>query len=141
MKLLVAVDLKKDGGTVLAAAAPWAEKLGCTVDVLYADPFRSFAADTDDPTLASEYHRMEGEDVRDLTALLQHLPEGRRGRALVSAGDPASAICRASKGYDLVLVATAGRTGIMSYVVGSVAEQVVRSCPVPVLVLRYGKTP
>lgn len=35
--------------------------------------------------------------------------------------------------HDLVVIATHGRTGLERVVMGSVAERVIRSCPVPVL--------
>jgi nucleotide-binding universal stress UspA family protein len=40
-------------------------------------------------------------------------------------------------GIDLVVVGTHGRTGIDRYVLGSVAEKLVRSAPVPVLTVRH----
>ena len=137
MKLLVAVDLKKDAHFVILASLPWATQLGCTVDLLYADAFRSYGADSDDQQLNTEYERMAKEDLRDLTALLVNLPAELRGRPLIAAGDPATIIVDRAAGYDLVLVATSGRTGLMAFVLGSVAEQVVRYCPKPVLVVRY----
>jgi nucleotide-binding universal stress UspA family protein len=40
------------------------------------------------------------------------------------------------QGIDLVVVGTHGRTGFDRYVLGSVAEQLVRTAPVPVLTVR-----
>jgi nucleotide-binding universal stress UspA family protein len=40
-------------------------------------------------------------------------------------------------GVDLVVVGTHGRTGLDRYVIGSVAEKLVRSAPVPVLTVRH----
>ena len=39
---------------------------------------------------------------------------------------------------DIVVMGTHGRTGIDRYLLGSVAEKVVRTCPVPVLTVRTG---
>ncbi len=39
----------------------------------------------------------------------------------------------ADEGYDLVVMGTHGRRGVSRVLVGSVAERVVRTCPVPVL--------
>jgi nucleotide-binding universal stress UspA family protein len=56
----------------------------------------------------------------------------------VRTGRPASEIQRyaASVDADLVATGTRGREGEGSFLLGSVAEAVVRSCPVPVLTVR-----
>lgn len=51
-------------------------------------------------------------------------------------GDPATAIVDAAPGYDSIVMATLGRTGLTHLVMGSVAEKVVRHSPVPVLTIR-----
>lgn len=52
------------------------------------------------------------------------------------AGNPAEKIIEMSKGYDLVVCGTLGRTGFSRMVMGSVAEKVVRLSECPVLVCR-----
>jgi nucleotide-binding universal stress UspA family protein len=58
----------------------------------------------------------------------------------VETGFPHRAILDAveSTGADVVAMGTHGRTGVKRYLVGSVAEKVVRLSPVPVLTVRYG---
>jgi type II secretory ATPase GspE/PulE/Tfp pilus assembly ATPase PilB-like protein len=53
-------------------------------------------------------------------------------------GDPASEIVRLAQeeGVDLIVMATAGRTGLRRLVMGSVAEAVTRDAPCPVLSLK-----
>jgi nucleotide-binding universal stress UspA family protein len=53
-------------------------------------------------------------------------------------GDPAQEIvsCAAERGAALIAMATHGRTGWRRVVLGSVAEQVLRTTPVPVLLVR-----
>jgi nucleotide-binding universal stress UspA family protein len=62
---------------------------------------------------------------------------GQVGSVLV-AGPPAPAIVRFARdsGTDLIVMASHGRTGIRRLVLGSVAEQVLRSAPCDVLVVR-----
>lgn len=61
--------------------------------------------------------------------------EGVEASAHVLMGDPADVILRraTSEQPDLVAMATHGRTGISRWIRGSVAERVLRRCPVPLL--------
>ena len=67
--------------------------------------------------------------------------ESRAGRDVVTAvreGRPASEITAYAREVDADLVATGtrGRHGENRFLIGSVAERVVRTCPVPVLTVR-----
>ncbi len=55
----------------------------------------------------------------------------------IVSGDPATAILKAidSEGIDLVIMGTNGRKGLEHTIFGSVAENVVKKSPVPVLVV------
>jgi nucleotide-binding universal stress UspA family protein len=57
---------------------------------------------------------------------------------LVVTGDPAAEIMRAASEYqcDLIAMATHGRSGLGHFLLGSVAERVVRESPIPVLTMR-----
>lgn len=46
----------------------------------------------------------------------------------------------ASAGVDLIVIGTHGRTGLKHFVMGSVAEEVVRTAPCPVLTVRHPGT-
>lgn len=53
-------------------------------------------------------------------------------------GDPGSEICRAAEelGCNCIVIPSHGRTGLQHFLIGSVAERVVRLAPCPVFVLR-----
>lgn len=59
----------------------------------------------------------------------------------IAVGEPALEIASAasSKGADLIVMATHGRSGIGHLVMGSVTESVLRTAPAPVLALRAGQ--
>ncbi len=67
---------------------------------------------------------------------------GREVRTSILRGTPAAEIVRFARdrGFDLLVLATHGRTGLKRLVLGSVAEQVVRQAPCPVLVARRTDT-
>lgn len=58
--------------------------------------------------------------------------------ALVVPGVPAQEVARAAamKGADMIVTGTHGRTGLRRILMGSVAEQVLRTAPCPVLTVR-----
>ena len=81
--------------------------------------------------LSGARRRLEREVARAL---------GKRHTARVTVAvelaEPVRCIMRRSRGMDLIVIATAGRTGLSHLVIGSVAERIVRHSPIPVLSLR-----
>jgi universal stress protein A len=74
-----------------------------------------------------------------LEALVARTVSGRgapRAAVQVVIGDPFQRIVAAARTADVIVMATAGRTGLSHLLIGSVAEKVVRHAPVPVLTLR-----
>lgn len=120
-------------------ASAFAANAGATLDLVYVDPLAP-VEELHDPTLrgivarhSDEIRERERSDLEGLAALV---PEPNRGRIVQAAGRPADEIVRLGAGYDAILVATHGRTGLEHFFLGSVAERVVRRASVPVLVLR-----
>ena len=76
---------------------------------------------------------------RSLVDVVRRELRGRgapRARVDVQLGDPAAKILAAAKAADCIVMSTEGRTGLAHLLIGSVAEKVVRHCPVPVLTVR-----
>jgi nucleotide-binding universal stress UspA family protein len=95
--------------------------------------------------LASPPVDVEAAIIRDLEGRMakvraeaEAIAGKQRVETLLLAGNPAEEIARLAQdgGYDLVVVGTHGRTGVRRLVLGSVAEHVVRTAPVSVLVVR-----
>jgi nucleotide-binding universal stress UspA family protein len=90
-----------------------------------------------DPIEAQVARVQEAENyVADLAKRLQE--KGVSAEAKVRYGDPAEEILdhAARDHIDLIAMATHGRTGLKRVVLGSVAENVLRSAPVPMLLVR-----
>lgn len=140
MRVLIAVDLADRPEQVIAEAAIWATRLGATADLAFADPVPLSALFTHDPTVAAivarEQERLHTEHRARLASLVSLLPEPIRGAPHVLAGPAADALVSVAHEYDALLVGTHGRKGLAHLWLGSVAEQIVRRCPVPVIVLR-----
>jgi nucleotide-binding universal stress UspA family protein len=87
------------------------------------------------PTDPEQYHQ-------ELTTALHHIraeaPKVRLEHWLTFAADPAGEIVQVARQVeaDLIVMGTHGRTGLRRLVMGSVAEQVVRRAPCPVVTLK-----
>lgn len=88
----------------------------------------------------SDLHRqLQTETEQQLQQLVrEEVPDRPDTAVAVTAGRPADEICAeaARRGADMIVIATHGRTGLKHYLLGSVAESVVRQASCPVLVFR-----
>ena len=90
-------------------------------------------------TLVTWHQELAAEQLHSLRKVAkEEIPEGLQWSAEILDGFPPEAILAEQKkgGYDLVVMGTHGRTGLTRIVMGSVAERVIRACPVPVLSIR-----
>ena len=140
LPLLVAVDFSRLSPRAVEYAVRLARGQGRRVDLLHvtrnslsAHAQANAPAEVRDKVAAKE----EAEAQAMLDGLMERVEPQLRGDALLTRGSAADVICEyASRGYELVVVSTHGRTGIAHALVGSVAERVVRFSPIPVLVVR-----
>jgi nucleotide-binding universal stress UspA family protein len=86
----------------------------------------------------SQVRAIEDEALSELGGLRTVLDPQTEVSLDVRHGDPALGICDAiaQQGADLVVMGTHARAGLRRLVLGSVAEQVIRTAHVPVLVVR-----
>jgi nucleotide-binding universal stress UspA family protein len=114
-------------------------ELEATLDLLYVDEGTERMYELRDPAVTAVLDReqMSIQDMLDqqLRRLRDSLPEDVRGEALLQRGRATDEILQLARGRDAVLIGTHGRRGWSHLQLGSVAERVVRSSPVPVLVL------
>jgi nucleotide-binding universal stress UspA family protein len=132
-RILVPTDFSSQADAALAHARALAAQFGATLHLLHISENVFLRAVVGDPrALEDAAHR----------ALEDRLTPGDRARgtvtALETADEPAKAIVQYAReaGIDLIVMGTHGRTGLPHMLVGSVAEQVVRTAPCPVLTLR-----
>jgi len=79
----------------------------------------------------------EAESRRRLEAIAQDKLTGVPYETFVASGNAAPEILNlaAARKIDLIVMGTHGRTGVKHFLLGSVAERVVRESPVPVLTI------
>jgi nucleotide-binding universal stress UspA family protein len=142
-RILVPTDFSATADAALDYAFALAERFGASVLLLHVldDPF---VADG----MAAEAYITEAPVLR--TAMLQEAreklshrtgPRAPRVRAetevLFGHGARTIADYAAEHGADLIVMGTHGRTGMAHLLLGSVAEQLVRTAPCPVLTVRH----
>ena len=90
--------------------------------------------------VVEELHAREVEDAeKNLARFLgENIDAATQVESSVRSGEPATEINRAAvdSRADLIVVGTHGRTGLSHLLMGSVAENVLREAPVPVLCVR-----
>ncbi|MCB9675335.1 MAG: universal stress protein [Alphaproteobacteria bacterium] len=141
-RVILGVDVEH--GTpdaALKGAARWARLLGTRVDLVYIDPFQHARVLEHPAPPESWLKHLEQQRLEALDALAAKLPDDIRGEKLYRAGNAGAAISPITELAEareaaLLAVCTHGRSGLQRLLLGSVAERVVRSATVPVLVLR-----
>lgn len=133
--VVIATDGSASATRAVTVALDLAERFGADTHVLYVvEEGDVTAAPTDVAERLREALSEEGEKtverIRETSA--------RAVTTTVREGRPANEICAYAREHDADLVATGtrGRHGEHRFVLGSVAEAVVRNCPTPVLTVR-----
>lgn len=65
----------------------------------------------------------------------EHLDDKYKGDILVHIGNPAQSVVEVSEDHDIIILSTHGRTGFSRFLLGSVAEKVLRMSKIPVMVV------
>ncbi len=134
MKILVAYD----GSEQATRALEWAVQMvqNSTVTVISVAPTLEASprmADAVDPSSDIPEHRRqldEAVDILDQASV--------RSETILTAGNPAEEIINAAAdgGFDVIVVGIRGRSAVRRFLIGSVADRVVRHASIPVLVVR-----
>ena len=143
-KILVPLDGSKLAECVLPHVEALA-KGGQVQEVVFArvhEPFRGFGG-ADYVMSEREIARVESEQIAAAEKYLQEVVnqvrlDGLKPRAELLRGSVAESLAEyaAKNGVDLVIIATHGRSGVSRWVWGSVADRILRSSCVPVLMIR-----
>jgi nucleotide-binding universal stress UspA family protein len=134
--LLCPVDFSSASLRALDLAIEVADMHGARIHVLHVIP-RIVASVLDTPIATSRWTReQEKQAERKLPSLTQRAAgRGVKAKAEVRLGDIDLQILKAASaaGADLMVMGTHGRRGLERWVIGSVAERMVRHSPIPLL--------
>jgi nucleotide-binding universal stress UspA family protein len=140
-RILVPVDFSAHSDRALRYAATLAGQVGASVELLHVVEEFTYGAFSEVyvPNVPDLMQEAINNAVDRVTALKADVfPHGADVETAVYAGRPALTIVEhASAGkFDLIVMGTHGRTGLPHLFMGSVAEQVLRTAPCPVLTVR-----
>ena len=139
-KILFPVDLSESSEKILPYVQAVAKKFEAKIHILFAARvFEYFTSiHVPHPSINKfEKKIIEGAEKKLYEFIDQHFKEYPGTKTVVVAGDASEEIINyaESQGIDLIIMGTHGRKGLDKVIFGSVAERVVKTAPVPVLVV------
>jgi len=143
MNILAATDFSPASDTALQYARELARAFGSTLHVLHviSEVTPEAVSPAYMPETGNTYRALQDAARQQLhDAVTSHdLSNVALTEHLMTSTSPATAILEFARDHaiDLVVVGTHGRTGVAHFLLGSVAEKVVRSAPCPVLTVRH----
>lgn len=144
-KILVPVDFSECSAAALSLARSYAEPVGATIDVLHVWRAPSFvpAGVMIAPETGGQLSLADAVEQAARSDLDAFVSDQRNAglpiaEARLEEGEPWQVIGEVARrhDYDLIVMGTHGRSGLMHVLMGSVAERVVRQSSVPVLTVR-----
>jgi nucleotide-binding universal stress UspA family protein len=141
-KILCPTDFSAASKRAIELAVPIAEKLGAQIYLVHIVPVIPHLATS--PTSSfdvPEYERLLKSDAEKQLAEIAKSIKGVKTQQILGNGSASDGILKAAdeNQIDLIVIATAGATGLEHVVFGSVAEKVVRRATCPVLTIRPPK--
>ena len=142
-KILFATDLSEPSLAAWPHATRMAHEFGadlCAV-VVIEEPY-ALAGYENYSVLLEALRDVRPQVEKQLEEVTRNVPASVRVKHVVlESPSPAKAILDQAKkeGSDLIVVATHGRSGLSHFLLGSVAEKLLRLSPIPVLVVRAQK--
>lgn len=132
-RILVATDFSESAGRGLSVAVDLAARMGCALTLVHVrDPGVLPAVDGLNVSIAALH---DGAAAALEGAVRQTRVRHLDVEGMLADGDPAGGILEAAvrSKADLIVIGSHGRTGLERFLLGSVAERVVRQAEVPVL--------
>ena len=136
-KILVATDGSEYAKRATKDAMELAKLSGGKVTGLYVIDRSTFVNIPRDAAVTDIYRTLEKEGEATLAAIKEIGDQyGVKVEVEVAVGSPVEVIVEKSKGFDLIVMGSLGRTGIAKILTGSVAERVVRYADCRVMVVK-----
>lgn len=135
--ILIPTDGSADAQAAVASGLDMAKRLNADVTVISIIDVRALISIHQGIGVPDHYsYQQKAADAAAESVLEMARKMGVRASAIVRRGDPAYDIIEESRRHDLIVMGTRGRSGVAHFLLGSVAEKVVRFAACPVLVVR-----
>jgi len=133
--ILYATDFSAQAEAAFPLAVALARDYGANLTIAHVVPMPVFAYTTGDIAAVPQ---SSPEEVRELLEKFDPKDPCIRVDYQIAEGEPSTEILQMAKKChcDLIVIGTHGRTGLSRLVAGSVAEEVMRHAPCPVLTVR-----
>lgn len=136
-KILIPTDGSDYTKVAIDKGLSLAKLIGAEVTALYVLDQTAFVNIPMDSTTLNIYTLLEEEGKTAVQYVKDAGEEmGIHVDTIIEDGSPVKSIIDRSKGFDLIVMGTLGRTGMSKLLMGSVAEKVVRHASCPVMVVR-----
>lgn len=137
-EILVPIDFSAPSPNALQEAAAIAHQYDAELTLLHVHQIEAIAfmdfTYVESPEKVAELTELA---EKELQALVDALPDPKpRYRIRVLTGRPVDEIVNLSEAYDLIVMPTHGRTGLNHFLMGSVAERVVKGARCSVLIVK-----
>jgi len=138
--ILLPVDLSESSTKMVPYVQTVAEKFESIIHILFAARVFDYSASMYVPSrtiIRFEKELIDGAEKRLYEFMDEHFSEFSNSKTVVVVGDPSEKIINyiEDQRIDLVIMGTHGRKGMDKIIFGSVAERVVKTAPVPVMVV------
>lgn len=137
MKILLSLDGSPTSESALPVALAMARRLQAEVLLVRVGDLGAGKSLGAQPSIIAG-RKHEQEELRTYLEAQQKVCQGVESRFRVLSGEPWEALVKVAtkEECDLIVMASSGRTGVSRWLLGSVAESVVRQSPCPVLLVR-----
>jgi len=137
--LLIALDFSRFSPEVEARGYALAERIGASVTLISITPVHIEYARPDTGQVFIDDPEANQQETKASLEKISQAHTNVTTEIISAVGDPKKAIVEVITRLtpSFVVVGTHGRTGLSHFLVGSVAEYVIRHSPVPVLVVPY----
>jgi nucleotide-binding universal stress UspA family protein len=142
-RILVPIDFSEHALAALAYAVELADVFDAHVDVVHVIEEAAIAHVYGIEAVSPGLNELIARTSRKLQVILEGEEAGRAGDVYVEVGHPAAMIvrCASQIGTDAIVISSHGRTGFRRFVMGSVAESVVRTASCPVIAVKdFGRS-